>query len=231
MAFRQLKQQVLHLLQAEDFSQSLAALARLPARQVVNPLFSLLYHGEERIRWRAVSAMGAVVSQLADREMESARVIMRRLMWNLNDESGGIGWGSPEAMGEIMALHQRLAGEYARILVSYLDPQGNFIEHERLQEGVLWAVGRVGRIRPELVRSALPFLDAFLTGSNPALRGLALWAAVPFAADLGRRGQVEKMSYDDTPLGIYTDNAFIQYTVADLARRLLSHADKQKSAP
>ena len=63
--------------------------------------------------------MGQVVSNLADTDMESARVIMRRLIWNLNDESGGIGWGSPEAMGDIMACHERLAGEYHRLLVSY----------------------------------------------------------------------------------------------------------------
>lgn len=25
--------------------------------------------------------------------MDSARIVMRRLMWSLNDESGGIGWG------------------------------------------------------------------------------------------------------------------------------------------
>jgi hypothetical protein len=46
--------------------------------------------------------MGEVMAHLADKDMESARVIMRRLMWSLNDESGGIGWGAPEAMGEIV---------------------------------------------------------------------------------------------------------------------------------
>ena len=59
---------------------------------------------DELIRWRAVSAMGIVTAALADARMDAARVIMRRMMWQLNDESGGIGWGIPEAMGEIMAL-------------------------------------------------------------------------------------------------------------------------------
>jgi len=36
-------------------------------------------------------------------------------MWSLNDESGGIGWGAPEAMGAIMARHTGLADEYANI--------------------------------------------------------------------------------------------------------------------
>ncbi len=63
--------------------------------------------------------MGRVAADLADRDMESARVVVRRLMWNLNDESGGIGWGSPEAMGEIMACHEGLAEEYSCILISF----------------------------------------------------------------------------------------------------------------
>ena len=55
--------------------------------------------------------MGAVVAHLAEKDMESARVVMRRLMCSLNDESGGIGWGAPEAMGEIIASHEGLASE------------------------------------------------------------------------------------------------------------------------
>ena len=80
------------------------------------------------IRWRAVSAMGHVVSRQAENDMPAARIIMRRLMWNLNDESGGIGWGSPEAMGDIMARSAPLTREYHRILISYVDPSGNFLE-------------------------------------------------------------------------------------------------------
>ncbi len=103
--------------------------------------------------------MGMVVSNLADHDIESARVVMRRLMWNLNDESGGIGWGSPEAMGEIMARHSRLAQEFASILVSYINPDKNYIEHEILQRGVLWGIGRLAYERPEFVKDSEHFLS------------------------------------------------------------------------
>jgi len=96
---------------------------------VINPLFSFLYNNDEQVRWRTVTAFGAVVAKLADEDMEAARIIMRRLMWNLNDESGGIGWGSPEAMGETLARHEGLAKEYARILLSYARQDGNYLEH------------------------------------------------------------------------------------------------------
>ena len=73
--------------------KGLKAILELPARQVVNPLFSFLYNTDELLKWKAVTALGAVVSNLASHDMESARIVMRRLIWNLNDESGGIGWG------------------------------------------------------------------------------------------------------------------------------------------
>jgi hypothetical protein len=167
MTHRQLKKEALRLLQSEDFKAALQVLGRFPARQIVNPLFGLLYNCEPRIRWRAVSAMGEVVSRLADRHIESARIIMRRFMWNLNDESGGIGWGSPEAMAEIMVRHEQLAREFGCILVSYADPEGNFLEHPTLQQGLLWAWGRLGRRRPEMMQPAAHLLVPYLASDDP----------------------------------------------------------------
>ena len=85
--------------------------------------------------------MGTLGTRVGKRNMEQARILLRRIMWNLNDESGGIGWGSPEAMGEILCQNSKLAEEFKSILFSYLEPGGNFIEHEMLQRGVLWGVG------------------------------------------------------------------------------------------
>ena len=95
---RRLKKDVRLLLGKDNFPLALDRIAQLPHRRVVNPLFSFLYHGNPMVRWRAVTAMGRVVSRQAENDMASAQNIIRRLMWNLNDESGGIGWGSPEAL-------------------------------------------------------------------------------------------------------------------------------------
>jgi hypothetical protein len=117
---REFKKKVLELVSSNDFEQDLVALCNLPARKVINPLFSFLLSTDSKIKWATVTAFGAVVSNLAEQDMESARVIMRRLMWQLNDESGGIGWGCPEAIGEIIACHEGLAREYARVPISYI---------------------------------------------------------------------------------------------------------------
>jgi hypothetical protein len=222
MTHRQLKKQVAELLRSTAWPAALETLAGLPARRVVTPLFGLLYHGEPLMRWRAVSAMGVVVAGLADQQMESARIVMRRFMWNLNDESGGIGWGSPESMGEIMARHAGLAREYSAILVSYADPDGNFLEHPGLQQGVLWALGRLGRVRPEVARRAAGFIAPFFQQSqDPILRGLAVWAVCP-AVDEAMGSVLDPLRGDHRTLQIYIDPELATFSIADLVAQALS---------
>ena len=167
MGNRERKARIGELLGQDDFENALETIRLMPGRQAVNPLFSFLYSGEEKIRWRAVTAMGAVVGHLADTAMESARVVMRRFMWNLNDESGGIGWGSPEAMGEITAGHAGLADEFACILISYIDPQGNFLEHEIAPAGILVGCGTIGPCPATAGQTGGPFSDCIFRRTRP----------------------------------------------------------------
>jgi hypothetical protein len=150
---------------------------RVPIRKLVNPVFSFFCDAHELVRWRAVTLMGIFVSRLADQDLESARVILRRLMWSLNDESGGIGWGAPEAMGEIMARHEGLAKEYSSILVSYIREDGNFLEHPMLQRGVIWGIGRLAQTRPAYTKGAEIYLFKFFKSTDSVHRGLSAWAA------------------------------------------------------
>lgn len=226
MRFRQLKSRMGQLLRQEDFQSALAAIRQIPGHQAVNPLFSFFYSGEEQVRWRAITAIGDVVCQMADTSMESARVVLRRLMWNLNDESGGIGWGSPEAMGEITARHSRLAGEFSNILISYIDPEGNFLEHEILQRGSLWGVGRFAHARPLLAKGATPFLSAFFESPDPYLRGISIWAAGPIMNDLLRQPAKALMT-DNAPLQLYLNMQVTRTTVGELAGLSLNYSQHQ----
>ncbi len=221
MTYRQLKKQALALLRSDDLHAALESLCKFPPRQIVNPLFGLLYHGDPLIRWRAVSAMGAVVSQMASKEMESARVMMRRFMWNLNDESGGIGWGSPESLGEIMAQDERLAREFGCILISYADPAGNYLEHPTLQQGVLWAWGRLGRKRPDLLRPSACLLMPYLTSSDPYLQGLAAWAAAPLG-DSALQNHLRSLIHHHEKITLYIDHELKTQSVSKLARGALA---------
>ncbi len=218
---RSLKQTVLKLLEADDFDASLHVICRLPPRKVINPLFSFLVHKDERLRWRAITAMGAVVDNLARQDMESARVIMRRLMWSLNEESGGIGWGAPEAMGEIMARHEGLAREYSHILISYMDYEGNFLEYEGLQRGLLWGLVRLARVRPQMLAKADSHLDKYLESGEATTKGLAAWAAGLLRVE-NARPKLQLLLTDNSRVRLYIDNNFTDLGVCDLAEKALA---------
>lgn len=173
-SMRDLKAWVAERLTGDDFDQTLPEWKSVPARRVVNFLFAALCSPDEVVKTRAVTAMGVVVAHLAERDLEAARVIMRRFMWNLNDESGGIGWGSPEAMGEIMARSERLAAEYTHVLVSYLREDGNFLEHPILQRGVLRGLARLSEVRPRLLQDSAEYVSPFLYSEDPVLRELSM---------------------------------------------------------
>lgn len=202
-----------------------AELLSHPLRRVVSPLIGFFCDREELVRWRAVTALGMVTNALARENMEEARVVMRRLMWTLNDESGGIGWGAPEAMGEISAVNERLASEYHRILCSYVSEEGNFLEHEILQRGALWGLCRLAEADPEKVTAATPDVHIHLNSTDPIKQGLAL----RFAAQIGdqtARPHAEALAASTLPFDLYTGWHVTATTVGDQARYLL-----QKTLP
>ncbi|MBM4325996.1 MAG: HEAT repeat domain-containing protein [Deltaproteobacteria bacterium] len=217
---RELRKAILGLLKTSDFDNGLAELMRFPERKSVNALISLLYHTDEIIRWRAVSAIGVVVQRLAWKNREAARVIMRRLMWSLNDESGGIGWGAAEAMGEIMARDDVMASEYASILISYLDEKGNFLEYEVLQRGALWAIARLARERPGLLRNAAGHIPKYLDSRDPAVKGLAALASGLLGVEEAR-SKLQRMLHDRSSVLVYQEGKVIDRSVGDLVREAL----------
>ncbi len=196
---------------------------------MVNVLISLFCSPEETIRWRAITAAGAVVAILAENDREAARVIMRRLVWSLNDESGGIGWGAPEAMAEIMAREEGLAREYSRIFVSYLDEKGNFLEYEALQQGLLWGLARLAEVRPELLQEAIPHLARYLESGNAAVRGLASRAAGLLGAQEFHPA-LRAMLEDKAEFALYEEGKVIPCTVKDLVGEALNALERQKGA-
>ncbi len=217
---RALKQKTLELLASNAWPENLDELLAFPPKQVINPLFSLLLHSDEIVRCRAVSAMGQVVAHMAKRDMEAARNIVRRLMWSLNDESGGIGWGAPEAMAEIMACHSGLAEEYASVFISYLNPNGNFLEYEALQRGLLRGLLRVAAVYPDMFAPVGAYLSDYLDSGDSVIRGLAAWSAGLLKAG-SCRASLEKLTDDRALFSVYVENQLTQRSVKEVAAQAL----------
>ena len=234
MNSRKVKNEVLSLLKGQDLDTVIGALQRYTLKDAVNVLFSAICREDPHVRWFAISCMGEAVARLAAQEMEEARIVMRRFLWSLNDESGGIGWGAPESMAEAMCRHPGLAEEYVHMLISYMREDGeeicqdgNYIEHPLLQRGLLWGVARMSECRPRLLieRGAGADIPPYLQSGDGEIRGFAALAAGNLHLN-ATEGVLRGLIQDASPLTLYWEGAFQPTTVGALAQSALERMNE-----
>ena len=208
------------LLKYPDLADALHEIRKIPAEKAVNALISCFYEGDPGVRWKAVTALGRVAADIADKDMEAARVLMRRLMWSLNDESGGIGWGAPEAMAESMACHEGLLEEYVRILLSYVREDGNYLEYEPLRRGALWGIMRLCRAWPENMKSlgAPSVVRPYLHDSDPVSVALAV-LSIGETGDLSDCSDLRRLIDVDSRVTLYLDDILVTESLGHYAAR------------
>ncbi len=160
--FRSIKNIIRANIATPQWPKTLDELLQLPPLEIINPLISCLPIGGEKTQY-AAEALGEAVAQLAHNgSIEDARNILRRLMWHMNEESGNIGWGIPEAFVEILIRHRTLAEEFSKILISYIINTGvddNYCDHDVLRRSCYSAVGKLAKSWPDLAQTAKPYLE------------------------------------------------------------------------
>jgi HEAT repeat protein len=170
-----LRETVRDCLRSKDYEQVLYLARR--ERRLVRTLVSLLYDGEPLVRWRAVTAVG----RLAAAEPEKVRPLIRRFIWWMNNECGGIGWSSAPALAEIGRMAPELLRGAVRVVI-------HFRAERMILPGVFWACGRLAAAYPLEVREAVPELTGFLADEDAAIRGQAAWALGEIGDGRAREG-------------------------------------------
>jgi hypothetical protein len=231
MSARKNKQHILEILQRDDLLAIQHELTQFPKKEILNALFAAICRNEEQLRWHAISIMGWATARLAEEDLEEARIIMRRLLWSLNEESGGIGWGAPEAMAEIFCCHEGLAEEYVHMLLSYMRPdgqeahqEGNYLEHETLQRGLLWAAGRLAQCRRELAlaKGMANDLPPYLYSQDSAVCGLAARAIGLLGQCCPAPERLQELRTDETSIRLYEAGTIRTVTVGALAAHAIT---------
>jgi len=123
-------------------------------------------------------------------------------------------------MGEILACHEGLAQEYASILISYAREDGNYLEYEMLQRGLLWGIARLAQVRPHLVSDAVSHLMPWLASGDAAVRGMAAHTMGLLRVQKARR-HLELLTEDDATFRTWEDNRLVTRQVSDMAKRAL----------
>jgi HEAT repeat protein len=191
---RQRKATLRKILESRDH-EALMAWSR-SERQAVRTVFSALFDPDELLRWRAIEGLGLLAGQESHRDLERVREWLRRLLWNMNDESGGLMWHGAEAIGEILMNVDQLIGEFVMILHS-------FHREEPFEAGTYSALARLASREPERVAPFVPFLQNGLTDSDPRIRAHAARILGLVGANRTDHPAWDEVLADQTPLTVY----------------------------
>lgn len=202
-----LKKEIAALLEKKEYS----ALARLSLadKKIISILISLSYDKNDPISWRAMEAIGIAAKEISEPYPETVRNIAGRLLWMIRDESGGIGWSVPEILGEIVRNTPVLCADIAPIIAS-------FHEEIMLCPGVLWALGRMGRINDETVNYAVPIILSYLKSDDNTLRGYAARALGEMGSE-ENSAELEDLKQDTSRIRFYNDGELKEISVGELA--------------
>jgi hypothetical protein len=211
-----LKKQVISLLEQKKYKDIMNETASV--HKIINILISLSYDKNKYISWRAIEAIGLLSKEIAASDTETVRNIVGRLLWMIRDESGGIGWSVPETLGEIVRNNPQLCADIAPIIASFHD-------EKMLTSGVLWALGRIGKINDETAGYAIPIILPYLQSADHTLRSYAAFALGSIGA-IGAVAKLEQLRRDDNAVTYYADGELRQKTVGRFAEEALEKLGK-----
>jgi hypothetical protein len=168
----------------EDTAALVALAGGRPGR-VVRFLTGRLYSADAEEKWRAVRGLGALAREpgvLDDRRLLD---LLQRFLWALNDESGAVPYGVPEAIGEILAARPEHRASILPILCGMLVEEETF-QTGAVERGIYWALGRIG---PEALTHCPHVLDVVAANAQDhADAGTRAVAAAALAALTCRAG-------------------------------------------
>ncbi len=205
---RALREQIIPLLREGNFSGLVALAGRESG--VAGQLLLFLYDPGSLLHWRALEGLGYV----AGAHPQQLEKLIGRLLYQLNEDSGSFGWGAAAALGEIARHRLSLMTEIIPMFYG-------FLEQDFSRAPMLWGVGRLGEVHPELLQEILPLVPSFLKDADPQVRGLSAWCLgkvrhQPAAAAL------ETLLADDSPVQIYDRGELHRATVGRVAQQALA---------
>lgn len=207
-----MKKEVLSLLEKQDYDKLISL--STGNKKILSILISLSYDKKSVIAWRAIESIGLISKGFSKLNPEIIRNLIGRLLWMIRDESGGIGWSSPEILGEIVRNNPGLYSDIATVIVS-------FHEEPFLRAGVLRAIGRMGKVSAEFFDYAVPVALAYLRSPDPVVRGCAAWALGEIEASEAV-SEIKKLEADNNQIIFYEDGELKDKTVGEMAKKAVA---------
>ena len=211
---KSVKQQVGELLRKRDYEPLLDLCER--DRRFWQEVRFRLYDIDEKLRWPAIEAAAGFMRRwwLLGRE-EKVRIYIRTLFWSMSDESGGVGWSSPQTIAEIIVNIPEIIDPYGSMMIAYS------IEEPPLMQGGLWGIGRLGKPIYDSVDFLKDKVLAVFQSDSTDVLGIAAWAmgetgfkpAMPF---------LERLRMYTEPATIYIEGNFCEKAIRQWAEEAIA---------
>lgn len=222
MIKRNLKGVVTEALEANDL-EAVVSLAK-ENRRILSLLVRMAYDKDTLVGWRAIKAVGLVARALAQTDHDFLREGVRKLLWMLTDESGGIGWSAPELLGEIVSADPQRFNDIIPLIAEVYD-----IEEDVFRPGVLYAMGKIAEVSPDLVMPFKELVRRALSDGVPLQCVYALDLLKTLKDRLGRDDldNLKKimqghLSTDNSEAWVYTNDCFACVVVGEYVRATLN---------
>lgn len=212
-----IRNKILAALELNDL-ESVAVMAK-EDRNVLSLLARLAYDKETLTGWRAIKAVGRAARVLLPIDYPFLHETVRKLLWSLSDESGGIGWSSPEMLGEIVCTDPHKFSDIIPLIAEVYD-----IEETHFRPGVLYALIRIGEIAPALVLGYKDLAVRAMADKEPLVRfyglelGKVLFKQVPDEDREAISAVIRSLETDTREVWVYKDTDFVNVHLKEEAQ-------------
>lgn len=228
MTSLKIKKTLFHALEKNDLDE-VVSLVRENKRWL-NQLVRFAYDKDTLVGWRAIKAIGRVSEALVKIDEEYLRVTMRKLLWSLTDESGGIGWSAPEILGEIVRVDPEKFSNFIPLIAGVFE-----VEEKVFRPGVVYALARIAEISPERVACYQKIIVMALSDPDPLVRIYALdLVDKTWRVGIDRNfwsqeyskmvlNVINNLINDSRVAIIYINDGYFDFQVGEVAKKILNN--------
>lgn len=212
------KEEVERLVDAYEAAPLLSAAGRDPG--VLGKLQRLLYSADAQKRRRAAEFLGRAGAVAAAENPRAVARLLQTLFSSLED-TGSSGWGTIEAIGEVIAATVGTFAGYVPVLYQVLEDRA---QEEDTPSRVLHALGRIAGESPALITRPFSSFTRYLSDPRPAVRGQAVFLLGNLNPERAKETTAH-LAADAGELDFYEKGEIVKKTVGELVARLLEKED------
>jgi len=223
---QRLKNAVSDILLKEHWQENITELIEIHGAKLSNSFFSISYSESSLLSYRAIRSFHILAKYLILSDKEKVRVLIRKCIWMLTEESGGIPWRIPEIIGEIMSSDKQIAEDYVDLLFSYINENelgfDNYLEHTPLRISVYKAIENLSEFFPEIILKRNDILEQRINAETEPEIILYLCLIISNIIETKFNFFLEKQLTNNNQIELYCNDKIVFETISSVASKLLA---------